>query len=96
MKTKSYYVYIMTNCRNTVLYVGVTNNLERRIFEHKNQLIKGFTSRYNIEKLVYFEETDDVTAAISREKQLKAGSRKKKIKLIENINKKWRDLSEGW
>lgn len=94
MNKKIYYVYIMTNCRNTVLYVGVTNNLERRVFEHKNHLLKGFTSRYNIEKLVYFEETDDISVALSREKQIKAGSRKKKIRLIEVVNKKWEDLLE--
>jgi len=88
-----YFVYIMTNKSGT-LYTGVTNNLERRIYEHKHHLVKGFTSKYNIEKLVYFEETNDINAAISREKQIKGWLRKKKIALIESINPGWKDLSE--
>jgi len=96
MFRKTYYVYILTNKRNTVLYVGVTNNLERRVFEHKNKLKKSFTSKYNINKLVYFEEFDYVEDAIYREKQLKAGSRKNKIDLVSGINKLWNDLSDGW
>jgi putative endonuclease len=89
---KQYCVYIMTNKRNTVLYTGVTSNLARRVFEHKNKLIDGFTKRYNVNKLVYYEIFDDVNYAIAREKQIKGGSRKKKIDLIENVNKDWKDL----
>jgi putative endonuclease len=89
---KQYYVYIMTNKRNTVLYTGVTSNLARRVFEHKNKLIEGFTKRYNVNKLVYYEIFDDVDYALTREKQIKAGSRKKKLSLIENANKEWKDL----
>jgi len=87
-----YSVYIMTNKSGT-LYTGVTNNLERRIYEHKHHLVKGFTNKYKIEKLVYFEETSDVNAAISREKEIKGWLRKKKIALIELINPGWKDLS---
>jgi len=89
----SYFVYIMTNNSGT-LYTGITNNLERRAFEHKNHLIEGFTKKYKINKLVYFEETSDVTAAIHREKQIKGRKREKKIALIESINPDWEDLSE--
>ncbi|MCG2770870.1 MAG: GIY-YIG nuclease family protein [Desulfobacterales bacterium] len=88
-----YFVYIMTNKSGT-LYTGVTNNLERRIYEHKHHLVKGFTSKYKIGKLVYFEETNDINAAISREKQIKGWLRKKKIALIESMNPGWKDLSE--
>ena len=88
-----YFVYIMTNKSGT-LYTGVTNNLERRIYEHKHHLVKGFTNKYNIDKLVYFEETNDINAAISREKQIKGWLRKKKIALIESMNPDWKDLSE--
>jgi putative endonuclease len=84
----------MTNYKNTVLYIGVTNNLIRRVYEHKNGLIKSFTTRYNINKLVYYETFDDITYAIAREKQIKAGSRQKKINLINSINPQWKDLSE--
>ena len=83
----------MTNKSGT-LYTGVTNNLERRIYEHQQHLVKGFTNKYKIEKLVYFEETNDINAAISREKQIKGWLRKKKIALIESINPGWKDLSE--
>ncbi|MBU4232444.1 MAG: GIY-YIG nuclease family protein [Proteobacteria bacterium] len=83
----------MTNKSGT-LYTGVTNNLERRIYEHKHHLVKGFTSKYKIGKLVYFEETNDINAAISREKQIKGWLRKKKIALIESMNPGWKDLSE--
>jgi putative endonuclease len=86
----------MTNERNAVLYTGVTNSLERRVFEHKNKLIEGFTSKYNITKLVYYEESSDARTAIEREKQIKAGSRTKKITLIEAMNEGWNDLSEDW
>jgi putative endonuclease len=87
------FVYIMTNKSGT-LYTGVTNNLERRIYEHKHHLVKGFTNKYNIDKLVYFEETSDINAAISREKQIKGWLRKKKIALIESMNPGWKDLSQ--
>ena len=86
------YVYIMTNKWNKVLYIGVTNNLWRRVEEHKMHLNKGFTSKYNVEKLVYYEEFNDPSDAIAREKQLKDRSRQKKIDLIESVNKEWRDL----
>lgn len=92
---KSYYVYIMTN-KSKTLYTGVTNNLERRVYEHKHKLIPGFTSKYKIDKLVYFEETTDINSAIKREKQIKGWLRKKKIELIESINPEWNDLSEGF
>ncbi len=88
-----YYVYILTNKGNTVLYIGVTNDLERRIYEHKNKILEGFTKKYNVDKLVYYEETKDINEAIAREKQLKKWSRAKKINLIESVNKTWRDLS---
>ncbi|MDP3955096.1 MAG: GIY-YIG nuclease family protein [bacterium] len=91
---KEYYVYIATNKINTVLYTGVTNNLVRRIYEHKNKLIKGFSSKYNICKLVYFEIYNDINEAIKREKQIKAGSRKKKLELIKKINPDFKDLYE--
>ena len=87
-----YYVYLLTNKHNTVLYTGVTNDLRRRIYEHKNQLIEGFTKRYNINKLVYFEYTTDVKTAIEREKQIKGWTRKKKNDLIEIMNPEWKDL----
>ena len=84
-----YYVYIITNKENKVLYTGVTNNLERRIYEHKNKIIKGFTSKYNVNKLVYFEETKDVNEAIAREKEIKGWRRSKKVALIERVNPAW-------
>ena len=87
-----YYVYIITNKENKVLYTGVTNNLERRIYEHKNKIIAGFTSRYNVCKLVYFEETKDVNEAIEREKEIKGWRRSKKIALIETTNPTWNEL----
>ena len=89
---KTYSVYILTNYLNTTFYIGVTNNLEKRIWEHKNKIVKGFTSKYSVDKLGYYEETNDVSAAIAREKQIKAGSRAKKIALIESINPEWNDL----
>ena len=82
----------MTNKRNTVLYTGVTNNLIRRVYEHKEKMIDGFTKKYNITKLVYYEVLEDIEAAISREKQIKSGSRQKKIDLINNFNRQWKDL----
>jgi len=82
----------MTNRSNKVIYTGVTNDLKRRVYEHKEKLIDGFTRKYNIAKLVYFESTNDIYSAIQREKQIKAGSRQKKINLINSINKEWKDL----
>ncbi len=93
---KQGYVYILTNQRNTVLYTGVTSKLQKRIYEHKTKQVKGFTSKYNCDKLVWFEQTDDISAAIAREKQIKAGSRKKKIALIETVNPTWDDLAFDW
>ena len=90
--SKQYYVYIMTNVRNTVLYVGVTNDLIRRIYEHKEKLVNGFTKKYNIVKLVYYGVLEDIENAILREKQIKAGSRQKKVQLVNSTNKEWRDL----
>ena len=90
--TKHYYIYIMTNKHNTVLYVGVTNNLKRRIYQHKTKLASSFTKKYNVDKLVYYETCKDVKAAIAREKQLKGGSRKKKVDLIESCNPEWQYL----
>ena len=92
---KKYYIYILTNYSKT-LYTGMTNNLSRRIYEHKNKIIKGFTSRYKLNKLVYFEITNEVQTAILREKQIKGWLRKKKIDLIEKENPTWRDLSDDW
>ena len=92
---KGGYVYILTNKNNTVLYVGVTNNLFRRIEEHKHKIHpESFTARYNIDKLIYFEKYNNIVDAIAREKQLKAGSRQKKIELINRMNPSWEDLSE--
>jgi putative endonuclease len=92
---KDYYVYIMTN-KSRTLYTGVTNNLSRRVFEHKNKLIEGFTKKYNIDKLVYFEIFNNPDDAIRREKQIKGWLRKKKIDLIESLNPQWKDLSNGF
>ena len=83
----------MTNKNNTVLYTGVTSNLIKRVYEHKNKLVKGFTSKYNVDKLAYFEHSTDIEAAIKREKQIKGGSRAKKIALTERENREWKDLS---
>ena len=90
---KEYYVYIMTNFSNSVIYTGVTNNLTRRVFEHKSGLMKGFAQRYRVTKLVYYESGADIYQAIKREKQIKAGSRQKKILLIESMNPQWTDLA---
>ena len=91
-----YYVYILSNWDDSVLYIGVTGNLERRLYEHRNHLVDGFSSKYNTNKLVYFEDTCDVYAAISREKQLKGWTRKKKNALIAKHNPLWKDLSADW
>ncbi|MBR0414492.1 MAG: GIY-YIG nuclease family protein [Clostridia bacterium] len=88
----NYYIYILTNWNNKVMYIGVTNDLERRIYEHKHKLIDGFTKKYNVSKLVYFETTTDAYAAISREKQLKNWSREKKNWLVEQKNPNWNEI----
>jgi putative endonuclease len=92
---RDFYVYIMTN-RSRTLYIGMTNNLERRVCEHKLKRVPGFTSKYNIHQLVYYETTNDVHVAIAREKELKGWLRAKKIALIESQNPEWRDLSKDW
>jgi len=92
---QQYFVYIMAN-KGKMIYTGVTNNIERRVFEHKNSLTDGYTKKYQINKLVHCEMTDDVSAAISREKQIKGWLRKKKVALIESVNPKWEDLAKDW
>ena len=92
----NYYVYVLTNKSNRVMYIGMTNDLERRLYEHKQELIEGFTKRYHVHKLVYFETTTDVRSAIAREKQLKGWRRARKNDLVETMNPEWRDLSEDW
>jgi len=94
--SRQYYVYILTNETNKVLYIGVTNGLDRRIFEHKNKLVEGFTKKYNLTKLIYFEATGDIRSAIEREKQLKNWHRDWKINLINSFNPTWKDLSEDF
>ena len=91
---KRSFIYIMTNVNNTTLYVGVTNDIVRRVYEHRNKMIQGFTSKYNITKLVYYEVFNEISDAIVREKQLKGGSRKKKEELINKLNPNWEDLYE--
>ena len=91
-----YYVYILSNWDDSVIYIGVTNNLPKRLYEHRNQLADGFTKKYNVHKLVYFEQTTDVNSAISREKQLKGWTRKKKNALIAKINPEWKDIAASW
>ena len=91
-----YFVYILSNWNDSVLYIGVTSHLPRRLYEHRHGLADGFTKKYNIHKLVYFEHTNDVYSAISREKQLKKWSRVKKEALIRNMNPDWKDLSQNW
>jgi len=93
---KNYYVYILSNKINTVFYIGVTDNLKRKLYEHKNELIDGFTKKYKLKKLVYFEEYQDINEAIKREKQLKNWHRDWKINLIKNKNSTFKDLSESW
>ncbi len=95
MGSRDYYVYLLTN-RSGTLYTGVTNDIQRRMYEHKNKLVKGFTKRYNIDMLVYYEVTSDIGEGLTREKQIKAWRRSKRISLIESANPQWRDLSEGW
>jgi putative endonuclease len=91
-RMKFYYVYILASKRNGTLYVGVTNDLLRRVFEHKRKMVKGFTSKYSVDKLVYYEQSNDVRIAIQREKQIKWWKRNWKIKLIEDFNPDWNDL----
>ena len=91
-----YFVYLLTNWNHRVLYTGVTNNLERRLVEHKNGLVEGFTKKYRVHQLVYYESTSDVRSAIAREKQIKGWTRAKKNALIETQNPSWRDLSEDF
>src|SRR3990172_7412753 len=92
---KLYSFYIMTNRNNTVLYTGVTNDLRRRVYEHKEKKVEGFTKKYNVTKLVYYEVFRGIREAISREKQIKGGSRAKKIELVNGMNAGWRDLYDG-
>jgi len=89
IKLHCYYIYILTNTNYTVLYTGVTNDLVRRVFEHEKKILKGFTSKYNVDKLIYFEIFDFIDLAIKREKQIKGYSRKKKLELIDSLNPKW-------
>lgn len=91
-----YHVYIVTNQRNGTLYTGVTSDLRKRVWQHRNKTLPGFTAQYGLGRLVYFEEFRDVTFAIEREKQIKAGSRKKKLQLIERQNPNWSDLAADW
>ncbi len=93
---KTYCVYIITNRRNGTLYTGVTNDLKRRIWQHKTKALPGFSAQYGLNHLVYFEASRDISDAIAREKQIKAGSRSKKIALIERDNPTWADLSADW
>ncbi|SDS62482.1 GIY-YIG nuclease family protein [Opitutus sp. GAS368] len=93
---RSYWVYILTNQRNGTLYVGVTNSLERRIWEHKTKAIEGFTKQYGLTQLVHFESFRDVSTAIAREKEIKGWLRRRKLALIEEANPQWTDLSAGW
>ena len=92
-KEHRYYVYLLTNWNHRVMYVGFTNDLKRRVYEHQKRLVKGFTEKYNVNKLVYFEETSDVTTAIEREKEIKKWQREKKNGLVMNMKLGWKDLS---
>jgi len=96
MAESLYFVYLLTNWNNSVMYIGVTNDLQRRVYEHQNKLVKGFSSKYNLNKLVYFESTRDVTVAIDREKQIKRWRRDKKNQLVDQENPDWEDLSLSW
>ncbi len=92
MLNKQYYIYILANKTNSVLYTGVTDNLIKRVYQHKNKLVESFTKKYNVNKLVYYEIFNDINEAIKREKQIKGGSRKKKIELVQEFNPNWIDL----
>jgi len=91
-----YYVYFLTNWNDSVLYVGVTSNLPRRLYEHRHGLVDGFTKQFNVHKLVYYENTNDIYSAISREKQIKKWSRIKKNTLVQRMNPEWKDLAADW
>ena len=95
MSTRESYVYVMSN-RSKILYTGVTSGLARRVYQHKQKLVEGFTKKYNLTKLVYYEAGDDIRSAIQREKQIKGWLRRRKIDLIESVNPQWDDLSDGW
>ena len=94
LKNHNYYIYIISNWNNKVIYTGMTNDLETRIYEHKNKIFEGFSKKYNLDKLVFYEYTNDVNAAIAREKEIKKWRREKKNKLIESVNPEWKDLAE--
>jgi putative endonuclease len=94
--SRTYYVYLLTNWNNQVMYLGVTNDLERRVYEHQNKLVEGFTKRYNVSKLVYYEMTTDVESALTREKEIKKWRREKKNRLVNELNPEWRDLSQDF
>ena len=96
MAQRSYYVYILTNKNHTTLYTGVTNDLLRRVVEHRQGIRRSFSKRYNLNKLVYYEIYPDIRSAINREKQIKSGSRRRKLALIEDLNPDWNDLFEIW
>ena len=96
MLEKNYYVYILTNDWGNVMYIGMTSNLERRLYEHKHELADGFTKRYHVHKLVYYEQTNDAYSAVTRERQLKGWTRKRKDALVEAVNPNWEDLSISW
>ena len=93
---KQGFVYILTNKNNTVIYTGVTSNLEQRVWQHKSRTIAGFTKKYNCDKLVWFQVAEEIESAIAREKQIKSWSRKKKEVIINELNPQWRDLSADW
>lgn len=93
---KAYYVYMLTNWTGKVLYIGVTNNLERRLWEHRHGTTKGFAHKYCLNKLVYLEHSNDINAAIAREKELKGWRREKKNALVETVNPGWEDLARDW
>jgi putative endonuclease len=95
VRNSGHFIYILSS-RSRVLYVGVTSNLERRVWQHKNHAIPGFTAQYNVDRLVHFEESNDIREAIAREKQIKGWRRNKKVELIESTNPNWTDLSEDW
>jgi putative endonuclease len=90
-----YFIYILSSLSGT-LYTGVTNNLEKRIYQHKHKMVNGFTKKYNVDRLVYYEETTDILAALTREKEINAWRRSKKIDLIKSMNPEWKDLAEDW
>ena len=94
--SKTYAVYILTNYNQTTFYIGVTGDLQKRIWEHKNKVVEGFTKKYNVDRLVYYELTEDVESALNREKQLKRWHRQWKINLIKEMNPEFKDLSEQW